>query len=175
MEPEIEIWSLDVLDAIYPAAILGRPDLTKAHTPLSLGTGKKKRKKNQSRKTSPDYHVDAVLGLSWNKAHRNLLASASADTTIKLWDLTRATAKESSEESNGALRSFQVHSDKVQSVRWNDKEPSILLSGSYDRTVRTFDSRAPEKGLVAVHGAEIESICWDPWEVHTFFVSILFL
>lgn len=172
MEPEVEIWSLDVLEAIYPTAILGRPDLTKAHIPLSLGTGKKKRKKNKSRETSPAYHVDAVLGLSWNKVHRNLLASASADTTIKLWDLTRATAKDSS-EAVGALRSFEVHNDKVQSVQWNEKEPSVLLSGSYDHTVRTFDSRAPEKGLVAVVGAEIEAIRWDPWDSHNFFVRLI--
>ncbi|GJJ08390.1 hypothetical protein Clacol_002605 [Clathrus columnatus] len=172
MEPEIEIWSLDTLEAMYPTAILGRPDLTKAHTPLTLGSGKKKRKKTKSRAVSTAYHVDAVLGLSWNKSHRNLLASASADTTIKLWDLTRMATTESSNDSQGSLRSFEVHKDKVQCVKWNDKEPSVLLSGSYDRTVRTFDTRAPEKGLVALLGADVEGVCWDPWETHNFFVSL---
>lgn len=170
MEPEIEIWSLDTLEAIYPASVLGRPDLSKAHTPIPLGTGKKKRKKTKSRTVSATHHVDAVLGLAWNKSHRNLLASASADTTVKLWDLTRSTGEENDGDSGGALRSFQVHKDKVQSVQWNDKEPTVLLTGSYDRTVRTFDSRAPEKGLVAILGADVEALRWDPWESHSFYV-----
>ena len=172
MEPEIELWSLDTLEAIYPASVLGRPDLSKAHTPIPLGTGKKKRKKTKSRAVSAAYHVDAVLGLAWNKSHRNLLASASADTTVKLWDLTRPTG---GEEAEGALRSFQVHKDKVQSVQWNGKEPTVLLTGSYDRTARTFDSRAPEKGLIAVLGADVEALRWDPWEAHSFYVRSIIL
>lgn len=169
MEPEIEIWSLDTLEAIYPTSVLGRPDLSKAHTPIPLGTGKKKRKQTKSR-TTATHHVDAVLGLAWNKSHRHLLASASADTTVKLWDLNRPTGRGSDENLEGALRSFHIHKDKVQSVQWNDKEPTVLLTGSYDGTVRTFDSRAPEKGLVAILGADVEALRWDPWESHSFYV-----
>ena len=45
LDPEIEIWSLDVIEAMYPASVLGRPDKTQAHVPVPLGTGKKKKKK----------------------------------------------------------------------------------------------------------------------------------
>lgn len=172
MEPEIEIWSLDVVEAMYPDMVLGRPDKTAAHVATPLGTGKKKRKKTKHRAISSAYHVDAVLSLSWNRTHRNLLASASADRTVKLWDLSRdPTISAQGDEGQGALRSFEVHKDKVQSVQWNDKEPSVLLTGSYDRTVRTFDSRAPDAGVGAVVGADVEAIRWDPWEAHSFYVS----
>ncbi|KAF7376452.1 hypothetical protein MSAN_00060800 [Mycena sanguinolenta] len=152
LDPEIEIWSVDLLEAMYPASILGRPDETKAHIPTPLGTGKKKRKKTKHRAASTSHHVDAVLALSWNKTQRNLLASGSADRTVKL--------------------SFDVHNDKVQAVRWNDRDPSVLLTGSYDRTVRTFDSRAPDTGVGAVVGSDVEAMRWDPWEEYGFYVSL---
>ncbi|KAI0342698.1 transducin family protein/WD-40 repeat family protein [Trametopsis cervina] len=173
MEPEIEIWSLDTVEAMYPDMVLGRPDKTAAHIPTPLGTGKKKRRKMKQRQVSAAYHVDAVLSLSWNKTHRNLLASASADRTVKLWDLNRdPTISGEGEEGQGALRSFSIHTDKVQAVQWNEKEPTVLLTGSYDRTVRTFDSRAPDTGVGAVLGADVEALRWDPWEAHSFYVSL---
>ncbi|KAF5382043.1 hypothetical protein D9615_004423 [Tricholomella constricta] len=176
LDPEIEIWSLDVVEAMYPSSILGRPDQTKAHVPVPLGTGKKKKKKVKHRTVEKGYHVDAVLGLSWNKLQRNLLASSSADRTVKLWDLSRDPTinGEVAEDGSGggAIRSFDVHKDKVQAVQWNPKEPSVLLTGSYDRTVRTFDSRSPGSGVGAILGSDVEALRWDPWEDHGFYVSL---
>jgi len=169
LDPEIEIWSLDVVEAMYPSSILGRPDQTIAHVPTPLGTGKKKKKKAKHRTVEKGYHVDAVLGLSWNKVQRNLLASASADRTVKLWDLSRDPTVNG--EGGGAIRSFDVHKDKVQAVQWNEKEPSVLLTGSYDRTVRTFDSRSPGSGVGAILGSDVEALRWDPWESYGFYVS----
>ena len=176
LDPEIEIWSLDVLEAMYPTSILGRPDQTKAHVPVPSGTGKKKRKKAKHRQVETRYHVDAILGLSWNKSQRNLLASASADRTVKLWDLSRDPTlnDEGGESAGGAIRSFDVHKDKVQAVQWNDKEPTVLLTGSYDRTVRTFDSRAPTTGVGAMVGSDVEALRWDPWDDFGFYVCFIF-
>ncbi|KAF8554577.1 transducin family protein/WD-40 repeat family protein [Imleria badia] len=174
LDPEIEIWSLDVIESMYPDMVLGRPDKTAAHVPVPAGTGKKKRKKTKARPASDAHHVDAVLGLSWNRTHRHMLASASADRTVKLWDLSRAPTADAdgSGESAVAIRSFNMHKDKVQAVQWNEKEPTVLLSGSYDRTVRVFDSRAPDTGVGAVLGADVEALRWDPWEQHAFYVSL---
>ncbi|KAI5983388.1 transductin family protein/WD-40 repeat family protein [Pisolithus albus] len=174
MDPEIEIWSLDVVESMYPDMVLGRPDKTAAHVPVPAGTGKKKRKKVKQRPRSSIHHVDAVLGLSWNRTHRHMLASASADQTVKLWDLSRAPVadEDGTGESVPAVRSFDAHKDKVQAVQWNQTEPTVLLSGSYDRTVRVFDSRAPDTGVGAVLGADVEAIRWDPWESHAFYVSL---
>ncbi|EIN09961.1 WD40 repeat-like protein [Punctularia strigosozonata HHB-11173 SS5] len=180
LDPEIEVWSLDVVNPVYPDAVLGRPDISNAHVPTPLGTGKKKKKKTKHRPVASGWHVDAVLGLSWNRTHRNLLASASADRTVKLWDLSRCSPGRGGDEnmedgeasSGGAIRSFEVHKDKVQAVQWNEREPTVLLTGSYDRTVRTFDSRAPDAGVGAVVGADVEALRWDPWEAHSFYVSL---
>ena len=174
LDPEIEIWSLDVVEAMYPNSVLGRPDISKAHIPMPAGTGKKKKKKSKARTAEKGYHVDAVLGLSWNKLQRNLLASASADRTVKLWDLSRDPAINGEDGTSGAIRSFDVHKDKVQAVQWNEKNPSVLLTGSYDRTVRTFDSRSPDNGVGAFLGSDVEALRWDPWEESGFYVINVF-
>jgi periodic tryptophan protein 1 len=196
LDPEIEIWSLDVVDPMYPDMMLGRPDLSKAHVPTPLGTGKKKKKKSKRRELAAGWHVDAVLSLSWNRTHRNLLASASADHTVKLWDLNHCATPARKSDADGdedmaeggartgpraviggdenagmAIRSFdKLHKDKVQSVEWNQKEPTVILTGSYDRTVRMVDTRAPDAGVGAVVGADVEALRWDPWEAHNFYV-----
>jgi periodic tryptophan protein 1 len=167
-DPEIEIWSMDTVEQMYPDTVLGRPDKTAQHTPAPLGTGKKKRKKNKPRQVDSSHHVDAVLSLSWNRSHRNLLASASADKTVKLWDLSRDPLG----ENGGAIRSFDVHKDKVQAVQWNTAEPTVLLTGSFDRTVRMFDTRSPDQAVGAVVGADVEVLRWNPFEAHSFMVSL---
>ena len=124
LDPEIEIWSLDVIDGLYPDAILGRSASDRlAPEPVAPPNGRKKPKKAKKPKPtkSDQFHTDSILGLSWNRTHRSLLLSASADTTVKLWDVSRPGTM-------GALRSFENHTDKVQTVEWNQTEPTVLAA-----------------------------------------------
>lgn len=176
MDPEIEIWDMDTIEGVYPDAVLGRKDLTEQLN-APAGTGKKKRRAPKARVPNPTHHVDAVLSLSWNKRARNLLASASADTTVKIWDLSRPMVGESS----AALRSFDGHTDKVQSVAWQvtapglatgSENPAVLLSAGYDKTVRVYDTRMPDQALVAGIPADVEAVRWNGWKDQSFLVAL---
>ncbi|PVI08193.1 WD40 repeat-like protein [Periconia macrospinosa] len=157
MDPDIEVWNLDVVDSMYPDAILGQgaEDTANVDKP-------KKKKKKKSKKANDDFHVDAVLSLAANRHHRNLLASSSADKTVKLWDLN--TTK--------CAKSYTYHTDKVCAVAWHPTESTILLSGSYDRTIVAADMRAPD-ATVPRWGVEsdVENVRWDPHDPNYFYVS----
>lgn len=155
MDPDIEVWDLDTVDSIYPNAILGQGGNLQ-------GQDKKKKKKKKSKTANDEYHVDAVLALAANRKHRNLLASASADKTVKLWDLH--TAK--------CAKSYSYHTDKVCSLAWHAVESTVLLSGSYDRTVVAADMRAPDaKSPRWGVESDVENIKWDPHDPNFFYVS----
>lgn len=162
-DPDIEIWDLDTVDSMYPNAILGQiSDDGNANTSGTLVRNDRKQKRKKSKKPNDSYHVDAVLSLAANRQHRNLLASSSADKTVKLWDLN--TTK--------CAKSYSHHTDKVCSIAWNPKESTVLLSGSYDRTVVAADMRAPD-AKVCRWGVEsdVETVMWNPHDSNLFYVT----
>ncbi|KAI8895896.1 WD40-repeat-containing domain protein [Globomyces pollinis-pini] len=158
-DPQVEIWDLDTVDSMFPDCILGQiPD-------ASLGTTSKKSKFGPARvakRPQAERHVDAVMSISWNTVQRNLILTGSADTTVKLWDLTRP---------NSAVTSFNHHKDKVQAVVWNKFEPSVLVSGGYDKRVCAFDSRASNTVAEWKLTADVECIKWDTFHQERFYVS----
>ncbi|CAO3699043.1 unnamed protein product [Rhizopus stolonifer] len=145
-DPDIEIWDLDTMDVTYPETILGYTD----------------KSKKRSKKPNANYHVDAIMDLSWNKNHRNFLLSSSADGTIKMWDLT--TSK--------CVQNYTHHTDKVQSVQWHPTEPTVFISGSYDKTVCVLDARSPEQVTRWSLNSDVESIRWDPHNPSNFYVAL---
>ena len=162
MRPEIEIWDLDVVDSMYPNAILGQePEETTETDGATAGASKKKKQKKKA-KANEEYHVDAVLSLAANRQHRNLLASASADKTVKLWDLN--TGK--------CAKSYSMHQGKVCSLDWHPTQSTLLLSGSYDRTAIATDMRAPDaKAPQWTVDADVEQVRWNPHDPNHFYVT----
>ena len=159
-DPDIEIWDLDTIDCMYPNAILGHGGQAAQADPNQ--ELKKKGKRRKSKKANDDYHVDAILSLAASRQHRNLLASSSADRTVKLWDLN--TTK--------CAKSYSHHTDKVCSIAWHPKESTVLLSGSYDRSIVAADMRAPD-AKVPRWGVEsdVETVMWDPHDSNQFYVT----
>lgn len=157
-EPEIEIWNLDVLEVPYPTVVLGQKSMDKSATVVS---SMRKGKKTASSQISAERHTEAVMSLSWNKLHSSLLLSGSADTSVKLWDMTQAKC----------LRSFEHHKDKVQTLQWNPRDASLLGSAAYDRTLQVFDCRTPGQRLSWRLLADPECLKWNPQEPETIYIS----
>ncbi|CAO1613399.1 unnamed protein product [Parajaminaea phylloscopi] len=78
------------------------------------------------------------------------ILSASDDATVKLHDIP----------STSTTSTFSNHSDYVRSATVSPDNPSLILSGSYDQTVRLWDARVSENGgevMRMKHGAPVES------------------
>jgi len=159
----IEIWNLDVLNALEPSCVLGGEDTSMADEIMRQNilnnSSQNRREKLTPRESSlkPGSHTDAVMSLSWNKVHRQVLASGSADCTVKLWDITQA----HTEQANAGT--LKHHTDKVQSVLWHPKEGTLLATGSYDRSVALVDARNTENVKRVKIPADCESLAWDPF------------
>uniref|UniRef100_A0A6B2L548 Anaphase-promoting complex subunit 4-like WD40 domain-containing protein n=1 Tax=Arcella intermedia TaxID=1963864 RepID=A0A6B2L548_9EUKA len=144
-EPYIEIWDLDTVNQPAPLVLLGGPENAEDISRIDKNT-----------KLVPGSHQEAVLGLSWNTYQRNLLASASADCTTKIWDLV-----------NGKCLKTYTHADKVQCILWNPAEPSILASGGFGGVLTFTDVRANSATFTINMNTDIESLLWQPQPNHS--------
>jgi periodic tryptophan protein 1 len=163
-EPGIEIWDLDTMDTPKPVAILGGSVLS--HELLQSAPSEQKKTSLQSKKARhkqlvPDSHRDAVLGLAWNQLQRTVLASSSADQTVKCWDLSK----------QAALLTLQHHSAGVQCVAWHTNEAAMLASGGFDKKVHLTDIRVGKSGAVMSVNQEVECVQWLPWSSYHVLVS----
>lgn len=89
----IEIWDLDVLDAVEPVVNLGG----------ILGKKGRSKAKKSKVKLAKNSHKDSVLTIHKHPTRHNFLASGSADNTIKVWDVV----------TQKCLLTHNIHDDKV--------------------------------------------------------------
>lgn len=147
MTPVIDVWDLDIINAIEPAFSLG----------------KKLKKKSKQKPTAPslDGHIDAVLDLSWNRHLGHGLASGSADNSVLLWDLKQSKA----------VSIFQRHDDKVQTVEWHPFEAQSLLSGGFDGKINLYDCWNRDSAKTWSIDGEVERVLWNHFQPYTFLAS----
>lgn len=143
MEPIIHIYDLDIHQPLEPIMELGS-------------------KANKKKGIQKCGHKKAVLDLAWNSNFQHIMASASVDQTVILWDLENATP-------STILKDF---AEKVQSLEFNASEAEYLLTGSSDNTVKLFDCRQSDSDSSNykkwILGGEVEKVKWNPKEKYHF-------
>lgn len=92
-------------------------------------------------------HEGHVKGLAIN-SNGTLIASASSDKTIRLWDL----------KLGGKFTTLQGHGDAVNGVAFS-ADDTLLASGSGDKTIRLWDVAANEtRAVLQGHTDEIACV-----------------
>jgi U3 small nucleolar RNA-associated protein 15 len=95
-------------------------------------------------------HKEPVWVAKWSPYDLTTLMSTSDDKTVQLWDLT----------SNDPARTFQGHMDYVRSGAFMPGSGGkLLVSGSYDTTVRVWDTRSPGAAVLTFkHESPVEAV-----------------
>ncbi|WVQ64841.1 uncharacterized protein L199_003010 [Kwoniella botswanensis] len=114
-------------------------------------------------------HTSSVEDLQWSPNESTVFASASADRTVRVWDI-RAKGRKS-------VVSVQAHKEDVNVISWNKGVEYLLVSGGDDGELNVWDLRMFNKGQptpvanFSWHQAPITSVEWHPTDTSVFGAS----
>lgn len=90
----------------------------------------------------PDFHVPFVSVCCRSPHHGDVFASASGDTTVRLWDLRQPMP----------TLLLPAHSFEVLTTDWCKYNDCIIATGSIDKTIKVWDVRMPQKEMTTLFG-----------------------
>ncbi|XP_066054556.1 coronin-7 isoform X2 [Chamaea fasciata] len=102
----------------------------------------------------------AVADLTWDPFDPRRLAVAGEDARIRLWRIPEGGLQETLQEPEAIL---QGHTEKIYSIRFHPMASDLLVSSSYDMTVRIWELSAGREVLcLQGHTDQIFSMAWSP-------------
>jgi len=107
--------------------------------------------------TKPDVsmmgHGKKVVLCQFNPCANSMLASASYDKTVKLWNI----------ETQQNTMTFKDPADNIYSLEWNVDGSKLAITGK-DKQLRLFDPRVPDEALsvAAFEGSKSSKVFWMP-------------
>jgi U3 small nucleolar RNA-associated protein 15 len=92
-------------------------------------------------------HSSAARAIVWSSSGLQLFSGAD-DMSLRVWDL-------GTEDSLWNRKS--AHTDYIRTLSANPVSPELFVSGSYDHTVKLWDSRSPNATQTLNHSFPVES------------------
>ncbi|RSL97910.1 hypothetical protein CDV31_012809 [Fusarium ambrosium] len=109
-------------------------------------------------------HTASVLDTDWNPFNDNIIASASEDGKVFIWEVPKGfTLHTDAEEivDVAPVSKLAGHSRKVGQVLFNPSAENILASASGDFTVKIWDVGTGQSPLVLRHNDIVQSLSWN--------------
>eukprot|EP01038_Epipyxis_sp_PR26KG_P007042 gene7042-9617_t len=103
-------------------------------------------------------HTGSVEDLQWSPSEGTVFCSASADKTVRVWDIRGKTGPQ--------ITVTDAHTEDVNVISWNKTVGYLLASGSDDGSFKVWDLRSIKKSAplahFTFHKGPITSIEWAP-------------
>jgi coronin-1B/1C/6 len=104
-------------------------------------------------------HKGATLDFDFNPFHEHIIATASDDTTLKIWGIPEGGLTETITE---PLVDLKGHGRKVSMCKFHPTAANVLSSLSSDFTVKLWDiEKGAEISTFSGHKELIQDLCWD--------------
>ncbi|XP_059204248.1 coronin-7 [Centropristis striata] len=101
-----------------------------------------------------------VVDLSWDPFDTQRLAVAGDDAKIRVWQVPKGGLTETLTEPEVILRG---HTEKIYSIKFHPLASGLLVSSSYDLSVRMWNVESGEQVKVLTgHQDQIFSMAWSP-------------
>ena len=89
-----------------------------------------------------------IIRIAFGGANENLIVSGSEDSNVYVWN----------RDKGDLLAVLEGHSEMVNCVHWNPRDPMVLLSGSDDKTIRLWGSQDMDMAEIITEGKDIRKI-----------------
>ncbi|XP_043955902.1 coronin-7-like isoform X2 [Gambusia affinis] len=101
-----------------------------------------------------------VVDISWDPFDTHRLAVAGDDAKIRLWQVPEGGLKETLTEPKLIL---QGHTEKIYSIKFHPLASGVLVSSSYDLTVRLWNLESGEQvKILTGHQDQVFGMAWSP-------------
>ncbi|GAB5570116.1 WD repeat-containing protein 17 isoform X4 [Prionailurus iriomotensis] len=101
-------------------------------------------------------HTAKVFHVRWSPLREGILCSGSDDgflNSVRIWDYTQ----------DACINILSGHTAPVRGLMWNTEIPYLLLSGSWDYTIKVWDTREGTcLDTVYDHGADVYGLTCHP-------------
>ena len=110
-------------------------------------------------------HKQSVLDISFSPFHSHIMATASDDSTVKIWQLDDSKGVTEDMSERDAIANLTTHRHAVRTCNFHPTVESLLFTSSLDLTVRSHDiNSGKEVGLLdlnLVEGGHVSNLTFN--------------